>query len=256
MNTHETVRIILQKELARRCESNPRYSLRAFAKALGISHPLLSLVLSGKRRLSKKSAQKIAEKLPLLPYERQFFLGEMEFEEGAPQEHHQIDLDTFSMISDWFHYAILSLLNVRGAKFEASWISKRLNISIHEARDAMERLVRLGLVEQQGQCWKQTGLPLKIENSISTAASQKYHRQLLQKAIHSLENDPREIQNFSSMTLSMDPEMMSYAIEKIKKFRRILADELEKAKPGKEVYNLTIQLFPISKNDHKEGDIE
>jgi transcriptional regulator with XRE-family HTH domain len=254
MNTHETVRIILQKELARRCETNPRYSLRAFAKALGISHPLLSLVLSGKRRLSKKSAVKIAEKLPLLPYERQFFLGEMEFEEGAPKDHHQIDIDTFSLISDWFHYAILSLLNVRGARFEAGWISKRLNISLHEARDAMERLVRLGLVEQQGQCWKQTGLPIKVENAISTAASQKFHRQLMQKAIHSLENDSRELQNFSSMTLTMDPEMMNYAIEKIKKFRRILAEELEKAKPGKEVYNLTIQLFPVSRSPDAEGE--
>jgi uncharacterized protein (TIGR02147 family) len=254
MNTHETVRIILQKELARRCETNPRYSLRAFAKALGISHPLLSLVLSGKRKLSKKSALKVAEKLPLLPYERQFFLGEMEFEEGAPKEHHQLDLDTFSIISDWFHYAILSLLDVRGARFEAGWIARRLNINIHEAKDAMERLVRLGLVEQQGQCWKQTGLPLKVENAISTAASQKYHRQLMQKAVYSLENDSRELQNFSSMTLSMDPEMMSYAIEKIKKFRRLLADELEKAKPGKEVYSLNIQLFPISRNQNTEGE--
>ena len=248
------MRIILQKELARRCESNPRYSLRAFAKALGISHPLLSLVLSGKRRLSKKSALKIADKLPLMPFERQFFLGEMEFEEGAPKDHHQIDVDTFSVISDWYHYAILSLLSTRGAKFEAGWIARRLSITIHEARDAMERLIRLGLVEQQGQCWKQTGLPLKIENSISTAATQKFHKQLLQRAVHSLENDSRDKQNFSCMTLSMDPEMIPYAIEKIKKFRRILADELEKAKPGKEVYNLTIQLFPVSSGSDSQGD--
>ncbi len=56
------------------------------------------------------------------------------------------------------------------------------------------------------------------------------------------------------MTLAMDPEMVPYAIEKIKKFRRILADELEKAKPGKEVYNLTIQLFPVTSSPDTQGE--
>jgi hypothetical protein, TIGR02147 len=243
---------ILQRELARRCESNPRYSLRAFAKALGISHPLLSLILSGRRKLSRKSAAKIAEKLSLSFEERRFFLSDYDFEETPSDDFQQIDMDTFSFISDWSHYAILSLLDIRGAKFEAEWIARRLGISVHESRAAMERLVHLGLVSKQGQTWKQTGLPIKVENELSTAASRKFQRQLLEKAIYSLENDPMEVRDMSSMTFAMDPELVPHALLRIRKFRRQLTAELEKMRPGKRVYNLTVQLYPVSTEGEKK----
>src|SRR4051794_29725601 len=67
-------RFLLQNELTRRCAKNPRYSLRAFAKALGMSHTVLSLVLSGKRPLSRKAALQVASALELAPAERQRLL--------------------------------------------------------------------------------------------------------------------------------------------------------------------------------------
>ena len=61
---------LLQRELSIRCEKNPRYSLRAFSRALGMSHTALSFVLSGKRPLSKNAARKVSEVLQLDPLQR------------------------------------------------------------------------------------------------------------------------------------------------------------------------------------------
>src|SRR5262245_40700147 len=63
-------RLLLQQELARRCAKNPGYSLRAFSRALGLSPTVLSLVLSGKRPLSKKAVAKVVEVLGLGPEEK------------------------------------------------------------------------------------------------------------------------------------------------------------------------------------------
>ena len=58
-------RDVLKTELAKRKALSPKYSLRDFAKDIGISPSLLSYVLSGKKGLSRKSAQKVATALTL-----------------------------------------------------------------------------------------------------------------------------------------------------------------------------------------------
>jgi transcriptional regulator with XRE-family HTH domain len=54
-----------------RKEKNPRYSLRAFARSLGVSSGQLSEILSGKRPLSHKLARRIAIALALTEEESQ-----------------------------------------------------------------------------------------------------------------------------------------------------------------------------------------
>ena len=250
-------RLLIQRELVRRCERNPRYSLRAFAKAIGVSHPLLSLVLSGKRELSHKAAMKIVERLELTSKERNDFLERTKKRkkassnkagpENVREDFHQISLDVFSLLSDWYHYAILSLLEIQNSRFEARWIAPRLGISEIQAKDAIERLKRLHLVSRIGKRWKQTGLPLKVDNAISTAATRKFHRQLLEKALDALENEPFERREFYSITTAINPKVVPNARRRIKSFGRQLVKEMEEEGPAREVYHLTIQLFPVTR---------
>lgn len=240
----------LQRELAKRCEENPKYSLRSFATTLGISHTLLSLVISGKRSPSRKLQRRIRELLgpetmaaaatPLTDPQHQGKAHVVRYE--------QIALDSFSLISEWHHYAILSLLEIADAKFESRWIAKRLGITQAQAKLAMERLQRMGLVAKIQGRWKQSVNPIRVENEISTSATRKFHRQLLAKATESLESDPMEMRDFSSTTIAMDPKLVPYAKERIRKFRRELSDELERSDTPKEVYHLSVQLFPLSKS--------
>jgi len=254
---NDASRLILQRELVRRCERNPQYSLRSFARAIGVSHSLLSLILSGKRRLSKKAAAKVLDCLELTPEERNLLATSPRSRKSeemvdpvtrmpAPESFQDISLDSFTVISDWYHYAILSLMEIPRSKFEPAWIANRLGITEMQAKSAMERLKRLGMISRVGKCWKQTGLPLKVDNTVSTAATRKFHRQLLEKAVTSLENEPFERREFYSMTLAIDSSLVEYARKQIKAFGRQLMRDLEKRKPAGEVYNLSVQLFPLS----------
>lgn len=254
-------RLLLQRELERRCQDNPKYSLRAFARALDLSPTILSLVLSGKRPLSRQSAHKIMNHLLLCPDERAVLLEWANTKPGKrkqPEEMlsdtiaddtniHQMSLDSFALISDWFHLAILSLLEISGARFDARWIARTLGISKIEAEAAMERLQRMGLIERINGRWKQATAPIRIGNDVPTAATKKFQRQLLLKAIESIENDPDETRDFSSMTLAMDPAQIPYARKRIRMFRRQLSDELEAMGAPKRVYKLTVQIFPVSR---------
>lgn len=59
------VKAHLKRELKRRCRTNPRYSLRAFADSLRISSAFLSEVLSGKHNVSETMLLRIGERLKL-----------------------------------------------------------------------------------------------------------------------------------------------------------------------------------------------
>ncbi len=104
-----------------------------------------------------------------------------------------LSLDSFELISDWYHYVILSALELPGAKLEAKWISKQIGIQPLQAKLAIERLKRLGLVEQiSAGNWRQSTAPIKIDNKNSSGATKKFHKQLLTRAAESIDRDPQQ----------------------------------------------------------------
>jgi len=144
----------------------------------------------------------------------------------------------------------LSLLEIKSQGLTPKWIARRLGINELHAKLCFERLRKLGLIEKSRAGWRQTKKPLKIENQVSTDATRRFHRQLLEKAIGSLEADPIEVRDFSSMTMALNPEVIPYARQRIRQFRRELTAELEAHGKPSEVYNLTVQIYPVSKKEN------
>lgn len=244
---------LLRAALAERCNKNPQYSIRSFARASGISHTVLSLVLSGKRRLSKKATAQLADFLELNPDHKSQVLSHFtNFAE--PSEYQDLSLDAFEVISDWYHYAMLSALELPDAKWDARWFAKQFGIQALEAKLAMERLQRLGLVEEKNGKWKQTSKPIRVDNKVSTAATRKFNKQLLERAIEAIEQNTIEERDFSSTTFAMDPKLIPYAAAKIRKFRRELVAELEAKGSPEAVYQITMQLFPVSKLNKEKSE--
>lgn len=64
----------LSQELAKRKKRNPRYSLRAFAHALGLDPSALSRILAGKQEISLITTRKVLKALKLQADERLLFL--------------------------------------------------------------------------------------------------------------------------------------------------------------------------------------
>jgi transcriptional regulator with XRE-family HTH domain len=251
----DTPRVAIENELAQRIKRNPSYSMRSFAKTIGISQSLLSLVLSGKRRVSKKTLQKMEDILGLELGSSNDSIGtNFPYPKEGAKDFQQISLDTFALLSEWFHYAILSLLELPDAQLNSIWIAKRLGITPLEARLAISRLKRLNLISNIDGKWRQSSRPLKVENTKSTTATRKYHRQILQKAEESLENDPFETRDFSSMTFAVDPRLIPFARKRIQEFRRQLVKELEQMGTPQEVYQLAVQIYPVTRKPGEKNE--
>ena len=241
-------RQILIQELQRRQASNEFYSRRAFARDLGISSTLFSLILNMKRSVSDELALKIMI-ISKLPKEEVETL-KTGMPVAMPSNYEKIDLDKFALMSSWVHYAILSLLEVKGFRWESAWVAQRLNIKENQACKTMGRLLKLGIIKknERGR-YVQTGAPIIMENKKSSLAAKRFNQDLIKKALRAMTDLPFETRDLSSTTFTLNPEYLPYAVERIRNFRRSLTRELETLGDQTQVYAITVQLFPISENE-------
>jgi uncharacterized protein (TIGR02147 family) len=272
METAPFFKICLQNELETRCEKNPRYSLRSFARSLGVDAAALSRFLSGKQIPTLKMAQKLFRILDLEPAEQMRFLqslGNARRKEGfqritpslrklsngklnGQSVFPELSVDAFRTMADWKYAAILELTFVEGFQSNASWIAKQLDITESEAKLAVERLIRLELLENANHQLRKTKERITTaDKHLSTAAHRRFQKQILERAIASLDNDPIEERSASSMTMAIDPANLPLAKQMIEEFTHALCDALENGKQ-KRVYNFAANLYPVQKNSHKK----
>lgn len=256
MNSHAMeadLRLYLQTELTQRCKRNPRYSLRAFAEYLQMDASSISQIISGKRRASTKVIEKIAERLSIHPEQKALFLAAANKKAAAaaqPSADYQLlAQDTFHFISDWYHYAILELISVDGFQNKPSWIARMLGITVSEASAAVERMVRLELIrEEEGALVRSHKFVTNFAPGMTSAALKNLQRDIVSKALRAIDEVPQEEKDITSMTMAIDVSKLDDARKMIAKFRRELCAHMEDGRQSR-VYNLGIQLYPVSKKE-------
>lgn len=145
-------RLFLQAELARRCATNEQYSLRAFARSLGVDHSSLSQMLRGKRRITAPMIADLCERLGVDVGRTERFMAAAsvntrEIPSAAYDAIIQLARDAAELLSECSGHAILELLRLREFRPDSRWIGEMLGISADEVNIALQRLLRLGLLE-------------------------------------------------------------------------------------------------------------
>ncbi len=75
-------------------------------------------------------------------------------------------------------------------------------------------------------------------------------RHVLEKALTAIDVVPQDEKDITSMTMAIDESKIPEAKKRIKAFRRQLCEFLETGKQTR-VFNLGIQLYPISKKNNR-----
>lgn len=245
----------LKTELQRRCQNNSSYSLRAFGRFLDVDVGLLSRVLANKGSIGLKTARKISEKLELNEKVETLFFTSILQEKSkiwtsakpSPKAKN-LDQEAFRAITDWYHQAILEMTATKKFTSSSTYISKRLGIGAMEAKFAVERLLKLGLLEVHHGKYRKTNQLVQVSNpTITSKALKLSHKQLLEKGITSLEKDPIEKRVFQGCTMAIDPKLLPIAREMIGDFLQNLCSVLE-SKDQEKVYHLEVGLFPLEKD--------
>lgn len=241
----------LRTKLEELRQKNSSFSLRAFARLLSVSPASLSEFLNGKRVLSAKMIDKIAQQLCLSP-EETTQLNEKIVRDKKGLNHTplsdkkiiQLQNDQFYLVSDWHYYAILCLIETKDFKDDYQWIAERLKTNVRKVRESMERLMRLGFLNytREGKLIVQEVELTTTEDSPSNSMK-KRHAENLEAARESLFTDDVMTRDFSAATIAIDPSRLPEAKKMIREFQDKLFNFLESGEKS-EVYEVCMQIFP------------
>ena len=261
MAKENNYRQILKSELERRCEKNPRYSLRAFARDLNLGSARLSEILNSVTGLSREKAEKIAERLGFAANQKDFFCTLVEAEHARSKVKRAIaqtrlskyqappfsslEVDHFKIISDWYHFAILELTEVHGFKSDDRWIANALGLQEIEVKLAIERLMRLGYLERKRKKYVQTKNFAQVSSAVPSEAIRKFHRQILKKALDAIDLQSIDQRDLGAITMSVNTKDLPVIQEKIKSFRKELARFTQANSQRNSLYCFSTQFFEL-----------
>ena len=252
---------LLQERLRAAVRRNPRFSLRSFAKQLGIDHSTLSQILRGRRRLSARALEAVGNRMGLseevLCAYRESSRKRTDSKSlpGSMRSFH-FDLDTFQLLSLWHHYAILELLQVQGFKTDSRWIAKTLGIAVEDVNIALQRLLRLGLLEMSGRdLWMdQSGDAEFHSAALTEAACNQMNQEMHELAVEAIKRIPSEHRVHRQMVIALDsrrlPRLKMMADEFMKELRALASESNTKD----DVYQMEISFFPVTTLKKTRGD--
>lgn len=267
---------VLKSEFETRTKANARYSLRAFARDLGLAPSRLSRVLRGEEGLSQTTAAKVAVRLGLSPNEQAKFCEMVVAVDGRSKRARRaasaailqsaskdpdvraLEDDIFHVVSDWYHFAMVELAGQRGVDANPKSIAKRLGISAIEAENALERLISVGLLaKESGRIVRTKNMYAVPTQSVPSDAVRKFNRQILEKAISAISLQGIEERSLGTVTVAVAPKSLPRLFEELAAFRRkfnTLAEALaqEAGANASEVYVLSLPFFKVTQSSQEK----
>lgn len=257
----------LRDEFFKRLSKNPQYSLRAFARTVGLAPSRVSMLFSHRQGLSKRKALVIGNKLGFealfLEYftllvearharsrtQRQFALAQLSDKKTKLKRYKMISDDLFLPISDWWYIAILQLGALSDFNGELSYIAKKLSLDMRIVKSSVARLERLGLVAIENNRVRIITPNLSTTENVPSAAIRSFHRQILEKAMNAIENQSVFERNISSFVMPMDANKIADLAKLIASFKDQVYQETQSHEVKSDVYCLGIQLFKLTTKD-------
>lgn len=251
-----------QEAYENRVSRNPSYSMRAFARDLGLATSTLTEIMKGKYGLSYDRAFKVAERMHLNETQSQHFaeLFTMQFSRSekakkqartsvlsrTTQAYQDLQEDAFRTISDWHHLALLELLEMEHHSYEtAHLLAERLELPQDLLMESLQRLERLNLIVTKKDRLVTTGDFTTVGNGRASEAIRHFHKQVLSRAQAALESQSVDEREFSSTVFSVSRDDVGAAKKVLQNFRREFATRFSKSKSPDDVFCLGIQFFSL-----------
>jgi uncharacterized protein (TIGR02147 family) len=256
-NQQKQILKLLVEELDKRKLKNPAFSLRAFAKQLDLGAGPLSQMLSGKRPISLRTFEKIADKLMISPDKIANITEQKTVKDlvkyNIPEKNF-LPMDEYKIVAEWQHYVILSLSETDDFQSDEKWIANRLQTSERTVSESLKTLEQLGYISRdKSKKIKLLKPNLQTTRDISNMALRRRHHEALEAGQQALQAVPVELREFAGMVMAIDIKKLPKAKEMIREFMNKLSVYLENDNKN-EVYEIAIQLFPRTKT--KENPYE
>lgn len=248
------------------------YSYAIFSAAADIKSPnYLKMIIEGKRNLSEDMISKFARacgfskaqahEFKLLvsfnqcedPADRNYALKILsEYRVEQKLKLGQLDRKVFEKVPNWVGWIIYAMIDQAEVTFQISELRELLRgkASENEIQQALDNLINSGeLVRDEVTGEIKKGKPSEVPDEIPSALVRKLQMQLMYLGLESLYQDQAIEREFGSLTLALTEKEFEEIKFKLRQLRKSLHKDNSIARmnsKGERVYQLNLQLFPVS----------
>lgn len=261
-------RVFLKDFYEAKKENSQDFSYRVFARKAEINSPShFKLVVDGKRNLTEKTLDGYVKAIGFKDkMDRNFFELLVKYDQETnsskkveifkdilnEKEKKGLTIlakEQFNFLSKWHYVAIYVLVDLKDFKADPQWIANKLTkrISTSNIERAINDLIKIGLLEYDvHRGLRQTSGALDTTEEIHSMAAVPYHQNMISLASRYLDEGDWKRREFNGATVPMNPETLTALKEKMRSFRIEVNEMTNQIKDATDVYQLNIQLFPLT----------
>lgn len=223
-------------------KSNPRFSVRAYAKQLDISNSSLSQIMRNKRVVGDKLAKKLEARLntPLR------IEGRLKRRESIKFEN--LDLEKAPKKFPWYVLALLEYFKVAKKFNSPSTLARQFAVSEDEILQTIRNLeVSQYLVKTEGGYQTNVGMTLSyMLPPVTNETAKEYQRKTIERSLKSVDVDPFEQRLHNSLFFRIDEKRMSEVRKCVERFHKDLAKlTTQEDSNSNKVYCTQVSCFPL-----------
>lgn len=251
------------------------FTHREFAERAGLGAPnAFKRVVDGHYGLPEETAVKFARGLGLDSKEKTYFLhlcAANQASDPRVRARHERKMtllrnrhnetsdrtDQYEYLKNWYYVAIRELLQVAGAPQTPREIAEALYppISTEEARQALDVLGRLGLIEKRGGRLTTSSQQFKTPPTVASRAVRQFNYQSLSLALDAMDALPVDKRQYGSLTLAVSKEQKRKIQKKLRAFLQEVLDECSETRaPTDEVLHVGLYVIPFSDPEGDDGE--
>lgn len=161
----------------------------------------------------------------------------------------QIARDQYAFFSQWYNTAVWCALAVFRCDSNYAELGAFLRpvVAASEVEEALVLLERLGLAERDADgFWRSTQRNLSTGNQWRSLAVTQFQKKMGELGALALEHFPKPERDYSTLTLNVGASMLEELRELTEEYRRSVARLCNQCEQVERVYQLNIQLFPLT----------
>lgn len=214
-------RTILLNEFEKRQRARMNYSVRAFARDIGLTPSTLSDLLNKKHGLSLKRANDVARRLKFSDHLRAYFLDLVESQcarteakrkharerlkhHAKPIEYKQLTGDALEVFGHWSYVAILAMIDNHNGAITPAQMANSLNLKLEAVSAALDRLTRLQVIHKSDGRFMRLSENFFVNSTVPSQAIRRFHKEVMDVAKRAIEEQEISRRKFLTSVLSFD----------------------------------------------------
>lgn len=249
------------------------FSYRYFSQKAGIKSPVfLKEVYDGKKNLSSTMIEKFCKVLKFNAKETKYFRILVHFNQAKTSdekqeyythlktmvdtvEQHVLKSDFYVYYDKWYTSVIREIVTQMKYKNNLDELANKVYppISRKEAKESLKLLVDLNFIKRNRKgYYEQTQKDITTGSEIASHIIRQHNRQMLKLADNAIENVPVDRRFSKGITMGIDRAAYDLILAETEAYKDRIISIVNNCKAPDEVYELYLQLFPLSKNFEEE----